>query len=93
MAKKDFKNTSELFITAAAPVVQSAAATTYNEAAPAVAAIPEGYKLVREAKTERLQILLRPTVHEKLKRIAAERGTSKNEIINNLVEEFVKGDE
>lgn len=87
MAKKDFKTTSELFISSAA--ADQSATPVGNE--PAAAAIPEGYKLVREAKTERLQILLRPTTHAKLKALAAEQGISKNELINNLIDEYIKG--
>lgn len=87
---KNFKvqTTSELFITSPLNQEQEEAPITEN-AAPAD--IPEGYKLVREAKTERLQLLVRPSVHEKLKRIAAEQGTSKNEIINKLIEDYLQG--
>lgn len=88
MAKKDFKTTSELFISST-PAADQSATPVNNE--PAAAAIPEGYKLVREAKTERLQILLRPTTHAKLKALAAEQGISKNELINNLIDEYIKG--
>ena len=58
-------------------------------AAPTEFTVPEGYRLVRESRTARLQILVRPGIHAKLKSIAAEEQTSVNEIVNGLIEEFV----
>lgn len=90
MAKKDFKTASELFLTPQEPAQKPEGSALEG---PEAAAIPDGYKIIREAKTERLQILIRPTTHEKLKHIAAETGQSKNEIINNLIENYIKGAE
>lgn len=48
--------------------------------------IPKGYVLARESKSERLQLLIRPTTLKKLKKEAAERGISLNELCNRLLE-------
>lgn len=42
-----------------------------------------------ESKSKRLQLLIRPSVHEKLVRIAKEYGTSVNDVINQVLEGFV----
>ena len=85
MAKKDFKkNTAELFISAAedppAPSEQTGGA-----------AIPKGYKLVKENKSERMQLLIRPTLKEDIKKeAAAQGGISMNDLINNILEEYLE---
>ncbi len=83
---KTFKtNPTELFLSAPA-------AHEPQQAEPAAAAaIPQGYTLTRESKTKRLQLLIRPTTDAALQHIAAERGTSKNDLINQALEEFIKG--
>lgn len=52
--------------------------------------IPEGYKLTRESKTARTQILLRPTIKEKLRQIAAAEDTSINELINAAIDKYIE---
>ncbi len=47
------------------------------------------YHLVREAKSERLQILLRPATKEALFEIANESGISTNELVNRILESFI----
>lgn len=91
---KTFKtNPTELFLSApAAHEPQQAEPAAAAAAQPATAAaIPQGYTLTRESKTKRLQLLIRPTTDTALQRIAAERGTSKNDLINQALEEFIKG--
>lgn len=75
--KKDFKTATSLFLT---PAPEAAASD-----------IPTGYRIVRESKTERLQLLIRPSTHQAIQRIAADQGISKNELINQLLENFIQG--
>ena len=48
--------------------------------------LPTGYVLVKEAKTERLQVLIRPTTNKLLSDKAKQKGISKNELINQILE-------
>lgn len=86
MAKKDFKkNTAELFISAAekeevAPVQPAAAGVT----------IPKGYKLVKENKSDRMQLLVRPALKEAIKQEAAAQGLSMNDLVNSIFEEYLE---
>lgn len=52
--------------------------------------IPKGYRLVKEAKSERTQFLLRPTIKEAIKEAAAERGVSMNDLVNDILDEYIK---
>lgn len=55
--------------------------------------IPEGYKLnpeYVEKKSRRLQLLMQPSLYEKLKSKASDEGTSVNNLIHQLLEEAVK---
>lgn len=52
--------------------------------------IPPGYKLVRENKSARLQLLTYPDTKEKLRREAFEQGISLNELINNIFDEYLR---
>lgn len=51
---------------------------------------PEGYKLnplYIETKSKRLQLLIQPSLHEKLKRKAQAEGTSVNDLVHSILEE------
>lgn len=51
---------------------------------------PEGYKmnpLYIEKKTKRLQLLMQPSLFEKIKEAADENGTSVNDLIHKTLEE------
>ena len=52
--------------------------------------IPEGYKLVKEYKTERIQLLIRPTTKAALKQKAAAQGTSLNDLINQILDKYTE---
>jgi len=55
---------------------------------------PEGYKvnpLYIELKSRRLQLLLQPSLHEKIKKQAAAEGISVNEYVHSALEEKVRG--
>ena len=55
---------------------------------------PEGYRLnplYIELKSRRLQLLLQPSLHEKIKKQAAAAGISVNEYVHSALEEKVRG--
>ena len=81
MAKKILNNAAMNFISAAedpAEVQQEGQA------------IPAGFKLVKESKTARAQLLIRPTTKEALQQIAEEEGTSFNNLINDILDDYVE---
>lgn len=43
-----------------------------------------------ESRSKRVQILIAPSVYEKLKRISKETGASVNEIINKSIGKYIK---
>ena len=51
---------------------------------------PEGYKLnplYIETKSKRLQLLIQPSLHEKLKKKAQAEGTSVNDLVNGILQD------
>ena len=52
--------------------------------------IPEGYKIVPEAKSRRLQLLIQPSLYEKIKDKANETGTSVNDTIHSILSETLR---
>lgn len=52
--------------------------------------IPEGYTLRKESKTARLQLLVRPTTKERMRKLAAAQGISLNELVNQIFDEYVE---
>lgn len=81
--KETFENPAELF----AGQLEGTAATD-----PEAVNIPEGYRLVRESKSKRLQLLVTPTIAENLKAIALLRKCSVNELCNRIFEEYMRKD-
>ena len=66
-----------------------------KEEAEVIAPAPEGYKinpLYLEKKSRRLQLLMKPSISEKLKARADREGNSVNDVVNNLIEEALKGE-
>lgn len=58
-------------------------------------AVPEGFKpnpLYIEKKTRRLQMLMQPSLHAKVKEAADEAGLSVNDYIHRVLEEKLKGE-
>ncbi len=85
MAKKDFKkNTAELFISAAEE--QEAPQQMQNTGV----TIPKGYKLVKENKSQRMQLLVRPTLKDAIREEAEAQGLSMNDLVNNIFEEYLE---
>lgn len=79
--KKNFKNPAEQFISTAQEAPQMAA----------VYEAPAGYRLTRESKSRRLQLLIRQYTYDGLKQSAAEQGISLNELANRIFEAYLKG--
>jgi len=43
-----------------------------------------------ETKSKRLQLLIQPSLHSKLKEMSEQKGTSLNELIHTILENFAK---
>ena len=84
MAKNFKKNTAELFISAADEPQE--APQQIQEGVN----IPKGYKLVKENKSERMQLLVRPALKEAIKKEAEAQGLSMNELVNGIFEEYLE---
>ena len=52
--------------------------------------IPEGYKIVPEAKSRRLQLLIQPSLYEKIKDKANKTGTSVNDTIHSILSKTLR---
>lgn len=48
--------------------------------------IPKGYRIAKEFKNERMQLLVRPATKEGIMRLAKAQGISMNELINRVLE-------
>ena len=84
--KKNFKNPAMQFIsTADADEPQEAPQTAQKGVT-----IPKGYKLVKENKSERMQLLVRPALKEAIKQEAEAQGLSMNELVNTIFEEYLE---
>jgi predicted DNA binding CopG/RHH family protein len=84
MAKNFKKNTAELFISAADEPQE--APQTEQEGF----SIPKGYRLAKEYKSERMQLLVRPALKEAIKQEAEAQGLSMNELVNTIFEEYLE---
>ena len=89
MAKKDFKNVNDLFITPVQPAApEPEKRETVRPARPAE--IPAE---TQETKSDRLQLLIRPSTNKALAKEAKRKRISKNELINQILEAHTKGAE
>lgn len=90
MAKRNFKtNVTEDFFTQpekaqAEPIIE------YRSAEELQKQLPPGFKIVKENKTRRMQFLVRPTTYEALKKEADKQGSSINELVNTIFEEYLE---
>ena len=84
MAKNFKKNTAELFISAA-DEPQEAPQTAQEGFS-----IPKGYRLAKEYKSERMQLLVLPALKEAIKQEAAAQGLSMNELVNTIFEKYLE---
>lgn len=81
-SKATRKNPTETFL--------STAEEPKEEAPAQEPAIPEGYKLVKESKSERLQLLIRPTTKKRLKVEAIAQGVSVNDLVSTILEDYLE---
>lgn len=92
--KKSFKadlNPAMQFISTPATVEERAEVPASNSTAPA----PEGYKvnpLYIETKSKRLQLLVQPSLLDKLKGKAKAEGRSVNDLVHSILEEALRGE-
>ncbi len=87
--KKDFKKpTAELFLSSAEEPAKEI--PKKEEPATPEIVIPKGYRLAPETKSQRLQLLLKPSTKETIKEIAFSKGFSVNELINVILEEYIE---
>ena len=82
---KKFRTPTEAFISS----TQSDTAAETKPETPEGYIVPAGYKLVRETKSARLQLLVTPTISANLKSAAAVEGISINELCNRIFEEYL----
>lgn len=87
--KKSFKTPAEMFISGAEQTAQEYQAKPAQDAEQGFT-IPKGYRLAKEYKTERMQLLVRPTTKEAIKKAAAAQGVSMNDLINQLLDEYAE---
>lgn len=93
MAKKNFKNAAEAFISAAAndPSQEKKDDEIRAEIRAALRAgdVPEGYMLRPVAKSSRLQLLVTPDTKRRLSEAAAAQGISVNELANRAFTRYL----
>lgn len=51
--------------------------------------IPKGYRIAKEFKNERMQLLVRSATKEGIMRLAKVQGISMNELINRILEMYI----
>lgn len=54
--------------------------------------VPEGYKMVPESKSKRLQILIQPSLYNKIKERAEKNRTSVNDTIHSILSKSIRGE-
>jgi len=93
MAKKSFKDAPA----AAAMFISEPAAAPAEPAAPAITGSttpPQGYRVNHafvETKSKRVQLLMQPTLHARIKDAAAAQGLSFNDYVHRILENAVEG--
>ena len=90
MAKKTFKDNINPAMNFISQESIDRAETTAETVKTRPAKAPEGYKLnplYIETKSKRLQLLIQPSLHEKLKTKARAEGISVNELVNNILQD------
>lgn len=89
MGKSFRQNPTEFFLSAAPGEAESPSGTAPVES---TERLPE-QRLRRETKSRRLQILIRPGTYERLKRLSESRGQSVNDLINEILEDYLNKQE
>lgn len=81
---KNFEVPTSAFITRAQEQIPEAAEIDIDNIQ-----LPAGYRIVREAKSKRLQLLITPTTLANLKTAAALDGLSLNELCNRILDGYL----
>ena len=94
MSKKTFKSSLEKIENPALQFISNAASKkrTERKEQDIYAPTPEGYRLVPEAKSKRLQLLIQPSLYNRVKQRANENGTSVNDTIHNILSSVLRGE-
>lgn len=77
------------------PAMQFISTPAQEQPSGSAATAPEGYKanpLYVETKSKRFQLLLQPSLYNKIKARAAEQGESVNNAIHTILEEAMRGE-
>lgn len=82
MAGKDFKGTTKRPKTGQAD-------KSFITPEPLNVHVPEGYRIVKQSKSERIQLLVTPHVKERLQELAEVEGISLNALANNIFQEYI----
>lgn len=94
MAKKTFKDNPALqFISTAGEEADETKDTIQTQAPATERKAPEGYKLnplYTETKSRRLQLVLQPSLYDRVKAKAKQNGLSVNEYIHRTLDESTK---
>ncbi len=92
MSKKTFKNNLEKIENPALQFVSNAAnkEQTKRRGQNVQMSALEGYKLVPEAKSKRLQLLIQPSLYNRVKQRADANGTSINNTIHNILSNVLR---
>lgn len=99
MTKKNFKSPAEMFIDTEGITEREELEeeTTIQEIkfydAESPERPPEGYKknpLYIETRSQRVQLLVEPSKHKKIKELAKEKGESMNELYNQAIDQFLR---
>ncbi len=97
MAKKTFKDNPALrFISTEENTPEQESSQAPAERPAPQEQPPEGYKLnplYLETKSRRVQLILQPSLHERVKQAAQTEGISFNEYVHRVLERAVKGSE
>ena len=91
MARSYKKDTTEFFLSSGQDAVELDPVQPAKEKTdPEGVQIPDGYKLVKETKSKRMQLLVRKSTLEALQKAAAREHISVNELANRIFEEYIE---
>ncbi len=91
MKKRNFEHDpAEMFISSAQEETAQEEAQQKKTVYVSTYEVPAGYTLQRERKTERMQLLVRPTTKKNIVKLAKSKGMSANEYINIVLEECIE---
>ena len=75
------------------PTESALGGTGYREGDDGAVMLGESLSIRPETRSRKMQILMQPRLHQRLKRLAEQQGTSVNELIHRAVEAFVVQEE